>query len=75
MTTGIPREYDLTPEEYYISMGVMPHPVTHTVVIRNPDGDAFLTCISLQEAQQVHRSFINYGKYQSVTIQEGKVIA
>ena len=46
--------------------------MTYTVVI-SQDGDyARLECATLEEAQQVRRSFVNYGKCQEVTIEQSR---
>lgn len=43
------------------------------IVIITQDGEkAFLHCKTFQEAIDVRRSFINYGKCQSVIIQENE---
>jgi len=73
MTSGIPREHNLTSEEYYRSMGVLQHPITHTVVVEYHDGLGYVHCISLWEATSMRISFINYGKCKSVRIVEGEV--
>ena len=41
----------------------------YTVVIVQDGETALLDCATLQEAQRVRQSFINYGRCQSVTIQ------
>ena len=41
----------------------------YTVVILQDGGQARLSCSSLEEAQQVRQSFVNYGKCQEVTIE------
>ena len=43
--------------------------MTWTVVIEHEGEVARLECASLEEAKQVRRSFINYGRYQSVEIE------
>lgn len=42
----------------------------YIVVIEQDGGTARLECATLEEAQQVRQSFVNYGKCQSVTIEE-----
>ena len=42
----------------------------YQVIIKQDGETAYLDCETLEEAQSVHRSFINYGKCQSVTINE-----
>ena len=42
----------------------------YTVVILQDGESASLDCATLEEAQQVKQSFINYGKCQSVTVEE-----
>lgn len=44
----------------------------YQVVIKQDGETAVLHCKSLDEAQSVRRSFVNYGKCQSVTIEEIK---
>ena len=41
----------------------------YTVVILQDGGQARLSCSTLEEAQQVRQSFVNYGKCQEVTIE------
>ena len=43
--------------------------MSYTVVIVQDNDTARLPCETWEEAQQVQRSFINYGKCQSVTIE------
>lgn len=43
--------------------------MTYTVMILQDDETARLPCATLEEAQQVRRSFVNYGKYQEVRIE------
>lgn len=43
--------------------------MTYTVIIFQDDGIARLVCASLNEAHEVRRSFINYGKCQDVRIE------
>jgi len=43
--------------------------MTYTVVILQDDETARLPCATLEEAHEVRRSFINYGKYQEVRIE------
>ena len=46
--------------------------MTYAVVILQ-DGDcARLECTTLEEAQQVRRSFVNYGKCQEVIIEQSQ---
>ena len=42
---------------------------TYTVVILQDGATARLNCATLEEAQQVRQSFVNYGKYQEITIE------
>lgn len=42
----------------------------YAVVILQDKEYARLDCATLEEAQQVKQSFINYGKYQEVTIEK-----
>jgi hypothetical protein len=42
----------------------------YQVVIIQDGETARLDCETLEEAQMVRRSFVNYGKCQSVTIEE-----
>ena len=44
--------------------------MTYTVVILQDSEYARLECATLEEAQGVKRSFVNYGKCQEVTIEE-----
>lgn len=44
--------------------------MTYTVVIMQDGETARLECATLQEAQLVRQSFINYGKCQEVIIKE-----
>jgi len=41
----------------------------YTVVITHNGEQARLDCATLEEAQQVRRSFVNYGKCQEVRIE------
>ncbi len=43
--------------------------MSYVVVIVQNDEEARLLCETLEEAQMVKRSFVNYGKFQSVTIE------
>ena len=43
--------------------------MTYIVVIEQDGDTARLECATLEEAEQVKRSFINYGKCQSVSIE------
>lgn len=43
--------------------------MTYTVVIVQDGETARLDCSTLEEAQEVRRSFVNYGKYQEVRIE------
>ena len=45
----------------------------YTVVILQDGETARLDCATLEEAQRVRQSFVNYGKCQSVTIEQKKV--
>jgi hypothetical protein len=47
--------------------------MTYTVVIQQDGEFARLDCETLEEAQLVRRSFVNYGKCQSVTIEQKPV--
>lgn len=42
----------------------------YAVVILQDKEYARLECATLEEAQQVKQSFVNYGKYQEVTIEQ-----
>ena len=42
---------------------------TYTVVILKDGETARLDCDTLEEAQQVRQSFVNYGKCQEITIE------
>jgi len=44
--------------------------MNYTVVILQDGEYARLDCVTLQEAQQVHQSFVNYGKCQEVKIEQ-----
>jgi len=44
--------------------------MTYTVVILQDNEYARLECATLEEAQRVHRSFVNYGKCQEVKIEQ-----
>ncbi len=44
--------------------------MNYAVVILQNNEYARLECASLEEAQQVRRSFVNYGKCQEVTIEQ-----
>ena len=46
--------------------------MNYTVVILQDNEYARLECATLEEAQRVQRSFINYGKCQEVTIERIK---
>ena len=43
--------------------------MTYTVVIVQDGETARLDCSTLEEAQEVRRSFVNYGKCQEVRIE------
>lgn len=43
--------------------------MTYTVVILQDGETARLACATLEEAQQVRQSFVNYGKCQEVRIE------
>lgn len=43
--------------------------MSYTVVILQDGEQARLDCATLEEAQQVRQSFVNYGKYQEVKIE------
>ena len=45
----------------------------YTVVINHEGETARLDCETLEEAQQVRRSFVNYGRYQEITIEHNDV--
>ena len=45
--------------------------MTYYVVIEHDGETARLECESLEEAQMVRRSFVNYGKYGEVRIETG----
>ena len=42
----------------------------YTVVILQDNEYARLECATMEEAQQVRQSFVNYGKCQEITIEE-----
>lgn len=43
-------------------------PIRYTLIIRHYGDEARLQCASLEEAQRLRQSFINYGQYQEVEI-------
>jgi hypothetical protein len=47
--------------------------MTYTVVIQQDGEFARLECETLEEAQLVRQSFVNYGKCQAVTIETKEV--
>lgn len=44
--------------------------MNYTVVILQDNEYARLECATLEEAQRVHQSFVNYGKCQEVKIKQ-----
>lgn len=44
--------------------------IKYTVVILQDGETARLECATLKEAQLVRQSFVNYGKYQEVVIEQ-----
>ena len=47
--------------------------MNYNVVILQDNDYARLECATIEEAQRVQRSFINYGKCQEVTIEQIKL--
>ena len=43
--------------------------ISYYVLIEHEGETARLACATLEEAQQVRQSFVNYGKYQEVRIE------
>lgn len=56
----------------HLTQTAEPCVMMYTVVILQDGEYARLECATWEEAVQVHRSFINYGKCQSVTIEHRK---
>lgn len=48
--------------------------MNYTVVILQNDEYARLECETLEEAQRVQRSFVNYGKCQEITIEKNETV-
>lgn len=48
--------------------------MNYNVVIRHNGEQAVLPCGSLEEAQQVRQSFVNYGRYHEVSIEKKETV-